>query len=108
MLWPYIGEQSNNDILWKWFCNVDVQVLLQGKRISCPTCRARTHVADVAYVDSGRGALQGLEEQSCSSTAQEAAIQVEGSYGTKVSHSQLCFLHSSAEITCPSVTLCNE
>ncbi|KAL3154030.1 hypothetical protein ABBQ32_013581 [Trebouxia sp. C0010 RCD-2024] len=55
----------------------------QGRRISCPTCRARTQVADVAYVDSGRGALQGGEEQACSSAAQEAAIRVEGSYGTK-------------------------
>lgn len=25
------------------------------RRINCPTCRARTHVSDVAYVDSGRG-----------------------------------------------------
>jgi hypothetical protein len=26
----------------------------QQRRISCPTCRCRTHVSDVAYVDSGR------------------------------------------------------
>lgn len=87
MLWPCIREHSNNEIFGKWFCKVDVQVVVQGRRISCPTCRARTQVADVAYVDSGRGALQGGEEQACSSAAQEAAIRVEGSYGTKVSHS---------------------
>ena len=74
-------------MLKECFCVVNVQVLLQGKRISCPTCRARTQVADVAYVDIGRGALQGGDEQSCTSAAQEAAIHVEGSYGTKVGHS---------------------
>ena len=65
-------------------------MLLQGKKISCPTCRARTKVTDIAYVDTGRGlASQEREGEgpSCSSAAQEAAIQVEGSYGTKVSRS---------------------
>lgn len=74
-------------------------MLLQGKKISCPTCRARTKVTDVAYVDTGRGvASQEGEggEPSCSSAAQEAAIQVEGSYGTKVSSSNLLPLPPSA------------
>ena len=65
-------------------------MLLQGKKISCPTCRARTKVADVAYVDDGKGVAsqEGAGEgPSCSSAAQEAAIQVEGSYGTKASSS---------------------
>ena len=63
-------------------------MLLQGKKISCPTCRTRTKVTDVAYVDNGRGvASQEGDggEGSCSIAAQEAAIQVKGSYGTKVS-----------------------
>lgn len=59
---------------------------MQGKKISCPTCRARTKVTDVAYVDSGRGQADGEGEdgQASSNVAQEAAIPVEGSYGTKV------------------------
>ncbi len=40
-------------------------------------------MTDVAYVDNGRGYPEG-EGQASSSAAQEAAIQVEGSYGTKV------------------------
>lgn len=45
-------------------------------------------MTDVAYVDNGRGAAQGEREggQASSDAAQEAAIEVEGSYGTKVSH----------------------
>ena len=58
---------------------------MQGKKISCPTCRARTKVTDVAYVDNGRGQSEGEEGLASSSAAQEAAIPVEGSYGTKVS-----------------------
>lgn len=57
---------------------------MQGKKISCPTCRARTKVTDVAYVDSGRGQADGEGGQASSNVAQEAAIPVEGSYGTKV------------------------
>ena len=57
---------------------------IQGKKISCPTCRTRTKVTDVAYVDNGRGYPEWEEGQASSSAAQEAAIQVEGSYGTKV------------------------
>ncbi|KAL0055912.1 hypothetical protein WJX82_005648 [Trebouxia sp. C0006] len=56
----------------------------QGKKISCPTCRTRTKVTDVAYVDNGRGYPEWEEGQASSSAAQEAAIQVEGSYGTKL------------------------
>ncbi len=61
-----------------------VHAAIQGKKISCPTCRARTKVTDVAYVDNGRGYPEWEEGQASSSAAQEAAIQVEGSYGTKV------------------------
>lgn len=39
----------------------------------------------MAYVDNGRGYSEEEEGQASSSAAQEAAIQVEGSYGTKVS-----------------------
>ena len=67
-----------DELMSKWW-------VLQGKKISCPTCRACTRVADVAYVDNGRGGSQGSDGATDSgSAAQEAAIQVEGSYGTKV------------------------
>ncbi len=58
---------------------------IQGKKMSCPTCRACTKVTDVAYVDNGRGYSEGEEGQASSSAAKEAATHVEGSYGTKVS-----------------------
>ena len=71
-----------------------VCLLLQGKKISCPTCRAGTRVADVAYVDNGRSAMRGDQEAGGSSAVQEAAIPVEGSYGTKVSPDHL-FIQST-------------
>ena len=55
--------------------------LMQGKKISCPTCRGRTKVTDVAYVDNGRQTAGALES---SSAVEEANIEVKGSYGTKV------------------------
>lgn len=74
----YLEEETTHDAV-------------QGKKISCPTCRARTKVADVAYVDNGRGHIEGDEGQASSSAAQEAAIQVEGSYGTKVRPTVGCY-----------------
>ncbi|KAL0019181.1 hypothetical protein WJX77_000293 [Trebouxia sp. C0004] len=56
----------------------------QCKKIRCPTCRAGTKVTDVAYVDNGRGYPEGEEGQVSSSAAKEAALHVEGSYGTKL------------------------
>ena len=77
-------------------------LVLQGKKISCPTCRGRTKVTDVAYVDNGWGTAQGGEEggQASSTAAQEAAIEVEGSYGTKVRI--LALLHNHALLQCSS------
>ena len=66
-------------------CRIVEGLLLQGKKISCPTCRGGFRVADVAYVDNGRSQVEGDEETASSSAAQEAAIDVKGSYGTKVS-----------------------
>lgn len=55
---------------------------LQGKKISCPTCRTRTKVTEVAYVDNGRSPTGAV---ASSSAQDEANIEVKGSYGTKVS-----------------------
>lgn len=60
----------------------------------CPTCRTRTLVADIAYVDAGRAPARdsadgGAGADAAAGAAQEAAeerIVVRGSYGTKVRH----------------------
>ena len=79
-------------------------LLLQGNNISCPTCRAGTRVADVAYVDNGRSAVRGDEEAGGSSAVQEAAIPVEGSYGTKVSPSHLAIYYTCTRMLCQTLT----
>lgn len=61
------------------------------RRIHCPTCRTRTLVADIAYVDAGRAPAEGGGGGSnAAAAADEAAaeeaeegIVVRGSYGTK-------------------------
>jgi len=63
----------------------------------------------VAYVDNGRGYSEGGEGQASSSAAQEAAIQVEGSYGTKVTttpHSLSMFMAKASSCAFHSKTLC--
>lgn len=58
----------------------------------CPTCRTRTLVADIAYVDAGRAPARdsadgGAGADAAAGAAQEAAeerVVVRGSYGTKV------------------------
>lgn len=59
-----------------------MRLFMQGKKISCPTCRGRTKVTDVAYVDNGRQTAGTVES---SDAVEEANIEVKGSYGTKVS-----------------------
>ena len=65
------------------------------RRVLCPTCRTRTLVADIAYVDAGRGRAVDSTDSSGGAgaaadagvAAREAAeerIVVCGSYGTKV------------------------
>ncbi len=65
------------------------------QRVNCPTCRVRTHVADIAYVDAGlthgsRGAGEGgaggsgAGARAAGPWAGEAEVAVRGSYGTKV------------------------
>lgn len=58
----------------------------QDKWVRCPTCRQRTDVGNIAYVDdrqnesSNSSPLQTLQDnEKC-----EASIVVQGSYGTKV------------------------
>ena len=63
----------------------------------------------MAYVDNGRGYSEGGEGQASSSAAQEAAIQVEGSYGTKVTttpHSLSMFMAKASSCAFHSKTLC--
>ncbi|CAL8467045.1 g6581 [Coccomyxa elongata] len=52
------------------------------RHIHCPTCRARTKVADIALVDAGRSAAK--EEGQSSALADEEQIPVCGSYSAKV------------------------
>ena len=58
------------------------------RRIACPTCRARTAVSQVAYVDGGRSRLESGGASTSSGCAEDAEerIEVKGSYGTKVCH----------------------
>ena len=52
------------------------------RRVTCPTCRARTAVSDLAYVDGGSKALSTAAHDDTGDG--EAAIEVKGSYSTKV------------------------
>ncbi|KAK9861981.1 hypothetical protein WJX84_009317 [Apatococcus fuscideae] len=53
----------------------------KGKRhINCPTCRARTAVDDLAYVDGKAGAVK---DETPDNAAGEARLDIKGSYGTK-------------------------
>ncbi|KAG2482055.1 hypothetical protein HYH03_018991 [Edaphochlamys debaryana] len=63
------------------------------QRITCPTCRARVHIADIAYIDAGREPASGPAEggpgaggagEDGGRWAGEAAVVVRGSYGTKL------------------------
>ena len=55
------------------------------RRIACPTCRARTAVSQIAYVDGGRSQPKGAGCSSGGGEAEEGEgrIEVKGSYGTK-------------------------
>ncbi|GLI64470.1 hypothetical protein VaNZ11_007743 [Volvox africanus] len=61
------------------------------KRVTCPTCRTRVHIADIAYIDPG---LDSGSERATGGAggsggasgpwAGEAAVAVRGSFGTKI------------------------
>lgn len=51
--------------------------------ISCPTCRQRVRVSDIAYVDSGRAVA--TEASGSLDVDEEGKQVVKGSYSTKVS-----------------------
>jgi len=51
------------------------------RRVTCPTCRARTAVTDLAYVDGGSKAPSTAAHDDAGDG--EAAIEVKGSYSTK-------------------------
>ena len=53
------------------------------RRVTCPTCRARTGVSDLAYVDGGGRNAPAATTQGTEADG-EAAVEVKGSYSTKV------------------------
>ncbi|KAK9841676.1 hypothetical protein WJX74_009916 [Apatococcus lobatus] len=54
----------------------------KGKRqINCPTCRARTGIDDLAYIDGKAG---NVKDEGQENAAGEARLLVKGSYGSKV------------------------
>ncbi len=60
-----------------------------ARAIQCPTCRKRTLVSEIAYVDAGRAPAaergEGLEGTLAPGAAhEEERIAVRGSYSTKV------------------------
>ena len=55
-----------------------------GRSVNCPTCRVKVPVQEMAYVHAGASSLQAREVDKDREPS-EADIQVEGSYGTKVS-----------------------
>ena len=77
-------------------CYIDLRLAAQAqRRVLCPTCRTRTLVADIAYVDAGRapaagagsgggGADAAADADVAALEAAEERIVVRGSYGTKV------------------------
>ncbi|CAM6114787.1 unnamed protein product [Calypogeia fissa] len=58
------------------------------KCIPCPTCRKRTYVGDIAFVDNGSErneiATQMGQLHEGAGADEEASLQVKGSYGTKI------------------------
>ena len=58
-----------------------VSSLQMHRRVTCPTCRARTAVSDLAYVDGGSKAPSTAAHDDAGDG--EAAIEVKGSYSTK-------------------------
>ena len=57
----------------------------------CPTCRQRTYLENVAFVVEKQS--ENADKQADDLT--EAAISVQGSYGTKVSFNLLTYDHST-------------
>ena len=53
--------------------------------ISCPTCRHRVRVSEVALVRLGKDEEENESAGQDLKDVQEAQLHVEGSYGTKVS-----------------------
>jgi len=56
------------------------------RRVTCPTCRARTAVSDLAYVDGGSKAPSTAAHNDARDG--ETAIEVKGSYSTKARSEQ--------------------
>lgn len=59
-------------------------LIMQKGGVNCPTCRQHADVRDITVVGPKQALSNGKSEVSSSLDEEEAAIVVQGSYGTKV------------------------